>query len=108
MLPEQEVAKKELLNKEIAKISKRGVGFYRVIAGMKATAIFVPRSGSSTGFSGTSVSFCSKCCLRELLWNAEPAVYLPETLAGIANLRPYFLSRSCRVASNFSGPITCT
>src|SRR5258708_24139839 len=87
-------------------LKEESSGFY--VARSERRGHSVPMSGSRAGYSGTSMSSGSKFCLRELTWNAEPAVYLPVTLAGIANLRPYFLSRSCRVASNFSGPITCT
>jgi hypothetical protein len=48
---------------------KEGIRFFTELLGAIG-----PMSGSSSSFSGTSVSFCSKFCLGELLWNAEPVV----------------------------------
>ncbi len=47
-------------------------GFAELLPSTKATANSSRCLDQSTSFSGTSVSFCSKICLRELLWNLLP------------------------------------
>jgi Trp operon repressor len=72
LLPQQEVAKKEFLNNEIAKISERGVPVFTELTGTQATAIWSHGPDQVPVSPGSLCAPVSKFCLRELLRNLLP------------------------------------